>query len=319
MLKPSGRTMNPDSGRKDTLSEETPPEVSIVIVTYRSADVIGACLDSIGAGANASREVFLVDNASGDGTAEIVRAKYPSVHLITNDSNRGFSAANNQAIPLCRGRYLYFLNPDAELTGGCLETAVRYINENPRIGLAGTKVVYPDGSMQETISRRYPGEKHTKGELEGLQGPIACVLGASMIARADLIRAIGGFDEDYFLYGEDQELCLRIRQQGFEIGYIGEAVVRHIGGHSERASASADRWRRKTLAEYIFYRKHYAPETIRRITREDRLKARWRTLTIPLTLPFLRDGDAARDKLGKYRTILTTLDEIESPSRQGGD
>jgi GT2 family glycosyltransferase len=139
-----------------------------------------------------------------------------------------------------------------------------------------------------------------------------------MIARADLIRAIGGFDEDYFLYGEDQELCLRIRQQGYEIGYIGEAVVRHIGGHSERASASADRWRRKTLAEYIFYRKHYKPETIIRISREDRIKARWRTLTIPLTLPFLRDGDAARDKLVKYRMILETLDEIERPGPKGG-
>lgn len=310
--------MNPDSSRKDTLSEETPPDVSIVIVTYHSADVIGSCLDSIESAGSASREVFVVDNASTDGTAEQVRTRYPSVQLIANSDNRGFSAANNQAIPLCRGRYLFFLNPDAELTGGCLETAVRYLDENPRIGLAGTKVVNPDGSMQETISLRYPGQKHAAEELKGLPGGIACVLGASMIARADLIRAIGGFDEDYFLYGEDQEMCLRIRQQGFEIGYIESAVVRHIGGHSEKASASADRWRRKTLAEYIFYRKHYRPETIRRISREDRLKARWRTLTIPLALPFLRDGEAARDKLVKYRTILATLGEIERPGRQGG-
>jgi len=311
--------MNPDPLKTGALTQELSPEVSIVIVTYHSADVIGSCLDSIESAGSVSREVFVVDNASGDGTAELVRTKYPSVQLIANDSNRGFSAANNQAIPLCRGRYLFFLNPDAELAGGCLETAVRYMDENPRIGLAGTKVVNPDGSMQETISLRYPGQKHAADELKGLKGSIACVLGASMVARADLIRAIGGFDEDYFLYGEDQELCLRIRQQGFEIGYIGEAVVRHIGGHSERASASADRWRRKTLAEYIFYRKHYRPETIRRIAREDRVKARWRTLTIPLTLPFLRDGDAARDKLVKYRTILATLDEIERPGRQGGD
>jgi len=307
--------MNPDFVKTGDL----PPEISIVIVTYHSADVIGSCLDSIESAGSVNREVFVVDNASTDGTAEQVRTRYPSVQLIANSDNRGFAAANNQAIPLCRGRFLFFLNPDAELAGGCLETAIRYMDENPRIGLAGTKVVYPDGSMQETISLRYPGQKHASDELKGLKGSIACVLGASMIARADLIRAIGGFDEDYFLYGEDQELCLRIRQQGFEIGYIGEAVVRHIGGHSERASASADRWRRKTLAEYIFYRKHYRPETISRITREDRVKARWRTLTIPLTLPFLRDGDAARDKLVKYRTILTTLDEIESPSRQGGD
>ena len=310
--------MNPDPSRKNTLSGDLPPEVSIVIVTYHSADVIGSCLDSIGAGGDVSREVFVVDNASADGTAKFVRTLHPSVQLIANSDNRGFSAANNQAIPLCRGRYLFFLTPDAELAGGCLETAVRYMDENPAVGLVGTKVVYPDGSLQETISLRYPGEKHTTGELAGLKGSIACVLGASMIARAELIRAIGGFDEDYFLYGEDQELCLRIRQQGYEIGYIGEAVVRHIGGHSERASASADRWGRKARAEYIFYRKHYRPETIKRISREDRFKARWRTLTIPLTLPFLRDGDAARDKLVKYRTILETLDEIDRPGRQGG-
>lgn len=310
--------MHPEPRGTKTPSGERPPEVSVVIVTYRSADVIGACLDSVAAAGGVSREVFVVDNASSDGTAEFVRARHPSVHLIANAENRGFAAANNQAIPLCRGRYLFFLNPDAVLDGSCLEAALRYMDGHPEIGLAGTKVVYPDGAPQETISLRYPGQKHAAEELKGLPGGIACVLGASMIARAELIRAIGGFDEDYFLYGEDQELCLRIRQQGFEIGYIGEAVVRHIGGHSERASASADRWRRKTRAEYIFYRKHYRPETIRRITREDRAKARWRTLTIPLTLPFLRDGDAARDKLIKYRTILATLDEIESPARQGG-
>jgi GT2 family glycosyltransferase len=310
--------MNPDPSRKNSRSGELPPEVSIVIVTYHSADVIGACLDSVAAAGGVSREVFVVDNASTDGTAERVRTQYPSVQLLANSDNRGFSAANNQAIPLTRGRYLFFLNPDAELTVGCLETAVRYMDETPAVGLAGTKVVYPDGALQETISLRYPGQKHAIDELKGLPGGIACVLGASMIARADLIRAIGGFDKDYFLYGEDQELCLRVRQQGFEIGYIGEAVVRHIGGHSERASASADRWRRKTRAEYLFYSKHYRPETVRKIAREDRVKAWWRTLTIPLTLPFLRDGDAAREKLVKYRAILETLDEIESPGRQGG-
>jgi len=300
--------MNPDSR----------PEISVIIVTYHSADVIGPCLDSVAEAGVLSREVFVVDNASADGTAEIVRARQPAVRLIANAENRGFAAANNQAIPLCRGRYLFFLNPDAVLEGPCLETALRYMDARPEVGLAGTKVVYPDGTPQETISLRYPGEKHAADELAGLRGPIACVLGASMIARAELVREIGGFDEDYFLYGEDQELCLQVRRRGYEIGYIAEAVVRHIGGHSERASASADRWRRKTLAEYIFYRKHYKPETIRRISREDRRKAWWRTLTIPLTLPFLPDGEAARDKLVKYRTILETLDEIERPGRQGG-
>jgi hypothetical protein len=310
--------MHPDAPGTKTPTGERPPEVSLVIVTYRSADVIGACLDSVGAAGGVSREVFVVDNASADGTAEIVRTQHPSVRLIANAENRGFAAANNQAIPLCRGRYLFFLNPDAGLDGPCLETALRFMDGHPEVGLAGTKVVYPDGAPQETISLRYPGEKHAAGELAGLAGSIACVLGASMIARAELVREIGGFDEDYFLYGEDQELCLQIRRRGYEIGYIAEATVRHIGGHSETGAAAADRWGRKARAEYLFCRKHYRPETVRRIAREDRLKARWRVLTIPLTLPFLRDGGAAREKLVKYRAILETLDAIETSGTAGG-
>ncbi len=291
--------MNPDSR----------PEISVIIVTYHSADVIGPCLDSVAEAGVLSREVFVVDNASADGTAEIVRARQPAVRLIANAENRGFAAANNQAIPLCRGRYLFFLNPDAVLEGPCLETALRYMDARPEVGLAGTKVVYPDGAPQETISLRYPGEKHAADELAGLRGPIACVLGASMIARAELVREIGGFDEDYFLYGEDQELCLQVRRRGYEIGYIAEATVRHIGGHSETNAAAADKWGRKARAEYLFYRKHYRPETVRRIAREDRLKSWWRILTIPLSLPFLRDGDAAREKLVKYRAVLRALEE----------
>ena len=301
--------MHPDAPWTKTPSGESPPEISIVIVTYRSADVIGACMGSVAAAGGVSREVFVVDNASEDGTAEIVRSRHPSVRLIANAENRGFAAANNQAIPLCRGRYLFFLNPDAVLDGPCLETALRFMDGHPEVGLAGTKVVYPDGAPQETISLRYPGEKHTTGELAGLRGKIACVLGASMIARAELVREIGGFDEDYFLYGEDQELCLQIRRRGFEVGYIGQATVRHIGGHSETNAAVAEKWGRKTRAEYLFYRKHYRPETIRRIARGDRLKAWWRILTIPLLIPFRRDRAADREKLVKYRAVLRALEE----------
>jgi len=292
------------------------PQLSIIIVTYCSADVIQSCLNSIKTDEKVSREIFVVDNASEDGTAEIVQMKYPDVCLISNDYNRGFSAANNQAIPLCRGRYFFFINPDVELTEGCLETAVRYMDEKPDVGLAGTKVVNPNGSLQETISYRYPGEKHAADEWKGLPGDIACVLGASMVARADVVRAVGGFDEDYFLYGEDQEMCLQIRRRGYKIGYIDRAAVRHIGGHSEKDSTFTDKWRRKTRAEYLFYSKHYKPETIRKILRYDRIKAWWRILTIHLSLPFLSDSARAQEKLEKYRAILEILDEFQRPGRR---
>ena len=283
-------------------------DVSIIVVTYNTADMIGMCLDSLGLDTDPSREVFVVDNASIDGGAEMVRNRYPWVHLTVNKENRGFAAANNQVLPLCRGRYLYYINPDAKLSGpGLLEKCIRFMEARPGVGLAGTRLINPDGTPQESISWRYPGQKFTRSEMVGLKGNIACVLGASMIARTDLIRRIGGFDEEFSLYGEDQDLCLRIRQSGYEIGYINEAVVIHYGGQSERQSVPAEVWKKKTRAEYLFYRKHYLPGTIVRIQRVDVIKARFRLVTLALTMPFLRYRVRAERKLIKYRAIYETL------------
>ena len=292
-------------------------DVSIVIVTYNTADVVGKCLASLGPETGPSREVFVVDNASTDGGAEIVRNRYPWAHQTVNKENRGFAAANNQVLPLCRGRYLYYLNPDAKLTGtGVLEECIRFMDTHPRVGLAGTRLLNPDGSLQESISRRYPGQKFAGSQMDGLIGTIACVMGSSMFARADLIRRIGGFDEDFLLYGEDQDLCLRIRQAGYEIGYINEAVVIHYGGQSERQSVPAEVWKKKTRAEYLFYRKHYLPETIAGIRRADLRKARFRLLTLKFTLPFTRDRAQSEGKRNKYRAICESLETL---SREGDD
>lgn len=294
-----------------------PVDVSIIVVTYNTADMIGMCLDSLGLDTEPSREVFVVDNASTDGGPETVRNRHPRVHLTVNKENRGFAAANNQVLPLCRGRYLYYLNPDAKWTGpGLLEKCVRFMEARPEVGLAGTRLINPDGTPQESISRRYPGQKFTRSEMAGLKGEIACVLGASMIARTDLIRRIGGFDEEFSLYGEDQDLCLRVRREGYEIGYIDDAVVLHYGGQSERQSVPAEVWKKKTRAEYLFYRKHYLPETIARIRRADAIKARFRLVTLALTMPCLRDRVSAEGKRIKYRAIQETL---KSASRREGN
>jgi N-acetylglucosaminyl-diphospho-decaprenol L-rhamnosyltransferase len=293
-------------------------EVSIIIVNYNTADLIGACLESLGPDAAVSREVFVVDNASTDGSAEMIRNRYPQVHLIINSENKGFAAANNQVLPLCRGRYLYYLNPDAVLTGsGVLEVGIRFMDAHPRIGLAGTRLMNPDGSLQESVSRKYPGQKFAASEMEGLKGAIACVMGASMFARTDLIRRLGGFDEDFLLYGEDQDLCLRIRRAGYEIGYIENAAVIHHGGQSERQSIQADIWKKKTRAEYLFYRKHYLPETISQIRKADLRKARFRLVTLALTLPFSggRRRAEGKGKRTKYQAICETLQSSNPEGR----
>ncbi|MFH1081393.1 MAG: glycosyltransferase family 2 protein [Pseudomonadota bacterium] len=284
-------------------------DLSIIIVSYNTVDLIESCLGSLSTD-DVEKEVFVVDNASNDGTADVVRICFPRVHLLENPENRGYSAANNQVLSQCRGRYILFLNPDTQLRADTLRTAVCFMDDHPRIGLAGMKIINADGTLQESVSYRYPGEKYTRGELSGLSGEIACVLGAGMMARQEIIQEIDGFDEDFFLYGEDQDLCLRIRKRGYDIGYIEKAEVIHLGGQSERQSTSADKWQKKIRAEYLFYRKHYLPQSIKRIMRIDLLKARWRILTLKLAMPFASDEARSAEKLIKYEIIKAEIERV---------
>lgn len=282
-------------------------DISIIIVSYNTADLIVNCLRSVMATHGDGKEVFVVDNASSDGSAAIVSKDFPSVHLVVNLENKGFAAANNQVLPHCRGRYIFFLNPDTEAMPDTSRKALSFMEANPHIGLAGVKIVNPDGTLQKSVSYRYPGQKYATGELKGLKGNIACVLGAGMIARGDIIRGIGGFDEDFFLYGEDQDLCLKIRKAGYEIGYIPSAVVVHLGGQSERHCPSENIWKKKIEAELLFYQKHYLPETIRRNVRGHLIKTCWRIMTLKILIPFVRKKDRVEEKLIKYRAIYEAI------------
>lgn len=232
--------------------------------------------------------------------------------MIESGTNQGFGAANNQALPQCQGRHILFLNPDTLVRPGALSALIAFMDSHPHIGLAGPRLVYPDGTPQESVSYRYLGQKYAPGLYKGLRGNIAWVMGAAMIAPAGVIQRVGGFDERFFLYGEEEDLCLRIRRAGFEIGFVEAAVVVHVGGHSETASPSYDVWRRKFLAEFVFYRKHYPPGVIRRITRDHRLKAWWRIATLSLVVPFCGDRSRAATKLVKYRALQHTLGEMSA-------
>jgi len=279
------------------------PELSVVIVSYNTADLIEACLLSVRASDGVSLETFMVDNASSDGGAALVRGKFPWVRLVENRENRGFGAANNQVLAECAGRYIVLLNPDTEATPGAFRRMAAWMDANPGVGLAGPTVNHPDGSRQDTVSRTYPGQKRTAGELSGLPGEIACVMGACQIVRTELMRKLGGFDEDFFLYGEDQDLCLRIRKKGYGIGHASDAVILHHGGKSQRGSLPADVWRKKVAAEYLFYRKHYRPETVRRIARAHRVREMRKILLTRISLPFVRDRARALERIEKYRMI----------------
>jgi GT2 family glycosyltransferase len=278
-------------------------ELSIVIVSYNTAARTLACLESLQAAPD-DKEIFVVDNASSDDSVKLIRNRFPEVHLIVGAINRGFAAANNVARPDCRGRYLVFLNPDTTVKPDALKKALTFMDTQKQIGLAGAKILNPDGTLQASVSYKYPGEKFTSGETAGLKGDIACVLGAFMIARKELIDELEGFDEDFFLYGEDQDLCWRIRERRYSIGYIQDAEVFHWGGQSEINTNVPALFEKKLRAEYLFYSKHYRPETISRIKRAQARKARYRLMTLKSTALFARDKLAHINKIQCYSIAL---------------
>ncbi len=278
-------------------------DISIIIVSYNTAKLTLDCLASLQTEDGLGKEIFVVDNSSTDNSVALIAERFPHVNLIANSQNKGFGAANNQALPHCCGKYIIFLNPDTALVKDTLQTAVSYMDENLHIGLAGAKILNPDGSLQPSVSYKYPGEKFAKSELAGLAGKIACVMGAFMIARNDLIVELGGFDEDFFLYGEDQDLAWRIREKGFSIGYIEGAKVFHWGGQSEVQTPPAALYAKKLKAEYLFYQKHYLPATITRIKRAERLKAVFRLIPLRISLPFSRNKTIVQSKIDRYHLI----------------
>ena len=282
-------------------------DISIVIVNYNTAGLLVECLNSIASQSNLDMEVIVVDNASGDGSASLVTHDFPWVKLIANEHNLGFARANNQALQISQGRYVYFLNPDTVVLPGVFEAMTDFMSSHADIGLAGTRIMNPDGSLQSSVEKRYPGQKRAKQDLGGLKGEIAWVLGASMIARTSILEDLGGFDEDFPLYGEEQDLCLRIRKTGWKIDFIPNAVVVHWGGQSERKTSTIDVWKKKFAAESLFYRKHYSRRSIRRIHRANMVQALWRIFSLRLTLPLCTDKETSLEKLDKYRLALKTF------------
>lgn len=281
-------------------------DISIIIVSYNTVDLTLKCLASLQMTDGLEKEIFVVDNASCDQSVEMIGTQFPSINLIANKDNRGFGAANNQALKKCRGSYIIFLNPDTTVKPDTFQKTVTFMEANQHIGLAGAKILNPDGTLQESVSYKYPGEKFTSGETSNLRGNIACVLGAFMIARKPLLDELQGFDEDFFLYGEDQDLAWRIREKGFSIGYIEDAEVFHWGGQSEIATPSPALFTKKLQAEFLFYKKHYLPSTIERIKKAQTRKASFRLIILKMQLLLTRNQEKLKDKIECYKVVLRT-------------
>lgn len=262
------------------------PDLSIVIVSFNTRNVLRECLQSIERESGELKvETWVVDNCSSDGSPEMIEQEFPNVHLIRSKTNLGFGAANNVALEKARGRYIVLLNSDAFLCADSLRLAVKHMDENPRAGLVGARLVGRDHSWQPS-ARMFPtvlndafiyfglASRHPKSRVFGrfdrtwadqsVAAEVDWVPGAFSIIRSEVFAKVGFFDPAFFLYSEEVDLCRRIKDAGYQIWYWPDIVVVHIGGESSRqiktlemssTGAQLIRWRmRSTL---LYYRKHH--------------------------------------------------------------
>ncbi len=279
------------------------PSISIIIVNYNTCDQLTRCMDSIRTQADQHCRVIIVDNASIDDSVERMRAGYPEVHLIVNKSNLGFAAANNQAIGKTRDDLLFFLNPDTELQSGCLNAIREFMVAHPEVGMAGPAIFNADGSPHCSVEYSYPGARYGQGLFDKLPGDIAWILGAAMVARREIIADVQGFDERFFLYAEDIDLCLRIREKGWPLAIISKAKVMHLEGQSEKQASFVEVMERKIRSELIFLNKYYEIDIVQKIRRVRLLEAWWRIFCLRTVAVFFKLTDENRKKLVRYSVI----------------
>lgn len=224
-------------------------------------------------------EIWVVDNASSDGTVEMLRTEFPTVRLIANSENVGFTRANNQALEQAQGRYSFLLNPDTELRPGALAALVEYMTAHPRTGMIGPQLFYGDGSLQSS-RRRFPTLATAFLESTRLQQwfprnrvltryymldtpddltqEVDWINGSAMFVRREVYATLGGFDERFFMYSEELDWCYRAKQAGWQIVYLPPAqIVHHEGKSSEQVVARRDIYFHSSKIR--FFRKYRGP------------------------------------------------------------
>lgn len=289
-------------------------DVSIIIVAYNSSECIGRCIESVLAQKGVSFEIIVVDNRSSDDTVSVIKRK--KCLLVETHENIGFGRACNLGFTKSNGKYVYLLNPDACLAGeNDLAEMCRIMDHNPQWGIAGTKVISMDGGDESHPAKKYPGEGAASRDFSKLPGDIAWIIGASMIVRRQVYQKLRGFDPDYFLYSEETDLCLRVRESGLQIGYLEEVVVRHIGGQSESLSDPCDVASRKLRGLLIFREKHYSPDDCRKLAKRDLQRVFFRMIWNGLAAFFKgrhsKEWQKYRNYMGVWRTSRDYLSSMQ--------
>lgn len=251
------------------------PLLSIIILSYNSREDLKNLLPSVwNSKTEFASETIVVDNGSADGTPRWLEGLPEAVSgrlKIIKNQNTGFAKGNNLGIRQALGKYLLILNPDTMLQPDTLSTMVKFMNSRPDVGIAGCRIIKPDGTLDLACRRRFPNPLNSFKRLflldnrdynysdvdENLSMEVDSVVGAFMMAVKTVADKIGPLDENFFMYGEDLDWCWRCREAGYKVWYFPQTFITHYkGSSSKKVSAKALGWFHGAM--WIFYRKHYA-------------------------------------------------------------
>ena len=309
------------------------PDVSVIIVSYNSEHLLPRTLAALQAGCGQLLvQVIVVDNASRDRSAELLKRDFPNVELIENATNLGFGRANNQAMSLARGRYVLLLNPDAFVSADTLSKIVRFMDDHPRSGVLGVKLVDENGHLQPSAFR-FPTpwnlflNASRLGSLFGRSSlamqdddgahPCDWVRGCFYLIRGEVIETSGLFDPRYFLYYEEVDHCHSLRGTAWEVTYYPGTAVTHMGGESAKRDGgvldgSEQISALHTESELLYFRKHHGLTGVLMSVFLTSLVDLGRALK---RLAVLRDPRRALAALGHIRLVVRLLAETRMGSR----
>ncbi|OBQ19853.1 glycosyltransferase family 2 protein [Anabaena sp. AL93] len=247
--------------------------ISIILVNYNGADVLIDCLNSLEKFIPRDNcEIIVVDNNSQDNSVDILNDKFPNIKLIKLPKNVGFGAGNNAGAKVAKGEFIFLLNTDTIVESNILPHLIELMSENTDVGIIGPKLLFPDGSFQisfspeislkgEFAARKLHKNAEDKNNLHIIEKDfqdikeVDIVVGAAFFIRADLFNLLGGFDEKFFMYFEESDLCQRVRNEGYKILYTPHVSLIHIRGYSVKkiSNKMAVEYRRSQI---YYYHKH---------------------------------------------------------------
>jgi GT2 family glycosyltransferase len=255
-------------------------DVSVCIVNWNTRELLGRCLQSIGERtAGLTVEIIVVDNASADGSAALVARDFPEVKLIVLPANIGFACGSNVAAGSASGRYVLYLNPDTELASNAIFGMWTFLSGHPDHGAVGCRLLNSDGSIQLTCASSYPTPRNELTSLLCLDRlfprsklcssrelnywdhtdsrDVECLSGACLMLPRALAQQLAGFDEHLFMYGEDLDLCCRVRREELALHYLASEVIYHHEGAASKKKGRSFAPLRQRAANYYFLQKNF--------------------------------------------------------------